>query len=77
MKDIKGLIFSIEEFSVFDGPGIRTTVFLKECPLKCSWCHNPEGQRAREGICTKSERMPALRKMRRTCKGSHRRYQID
>lgn len=40
----EALIFSIEEFSVFDGPGIRTTVFLKGCPLRCSWCHNPEGQ---------------------------------
>jgi pyruvate formate lyase activating enzyme len=38
------LVFSIEEFSTFDGPGIRTTVFLKGCPLRCSWCHNPEGQ---------------------------------
>lgn len=40
----KCLIFSIEEFSVFDGPGMRTTVFLKGCPLRCEWCHNPEGQ---------------------------------
>ena len=40
----KTLIFSIEEFSVFEGPGIRTTVFLKGCPLRCEWCHNPEGQ---------------------------------
>ncbi len=39
-----GRIFSIEEFSTFDGPGIRMTVFLKGCPLKCAWCHNPEGQ---------------------------------
>ena len=39
-----GRIFSLEEFSVYDGPGIRTTVFLKGCPLRCSWCHNPEGQ---------------------------------
>ena len=40
----KGILFSIEEFAVNDGPGIRTTVFLKGCPLRCMWCHNPEGQ---------------------------------
>ena len=34
----------MEEFSVFDGPGIRTSVFLMGCPLRCEWCHNPEGQ---------------------------------
>ncbi len=40
---MKGLVFSIEEFAVHDGPGLRTTVFLKGCPLRCLWCHNPEG----------------------------------
>lgn len=45
-----GLVFSIEEFSVYDGPGIRTTVFLKGCPLSCTWCHNPEGQNPDEEI---------------------------
>jgi len=40
-----GMVFAIEEFSTFDGPGVRTTVFLKGCPLRCLWCHNPEGQR--------------------------------
>ena len=39
-----GIVFDIKEFAVHDGPGIRTTVFLKGCPLRCSWCHNPEGQ---------------------------------
>lgn len=39
---MKGLVFNIQRFSVNDGPGIRTTVFLKGCPLHCSWCHNPE-----------------------------------
>ncbi len=38
-----GIVFDIKEFAVHDGPGIRTTVFLKGCPLSCSWCHNPEG----------------------------------
>lgn len=38
-----GLVFNIQRFSVHDGPGIRTVVFLKGCPLHCLWCHNPEG----------------------------------
>jgi pyruvate formate lyase activating enzyme len=39
-----GIVFDIQEFSVHDGPGIRTTVFMKGCPLACMWCHNPESQ---------------------------------
>lgn len=39
-----GKIYDIQEFSVHDGPGIRTTVFLKGCPLRCPWCHSPESQ---------------------------------
>lgn len=41
---LSGLVFNIQRFSVHDGPGIRTTVFLKGCPLSCSWCCNPESQ---------------------------------
>jgi len=38
------MVFNIMKYSIHDGPGIRTTVFLKGCPLHCQWCHNPEGQ---------------------------------
>lgn len=40
---MNGVIFDIKEMAVHDGPGIRTTVFFKGCPLRCKWCHNPEG----------------------------------
>ena len=39
-----GRVFEIREFTLHDGPGVRTTVFFKGCPLRCAWCHNPEGQ---------------------------------
>lgn len=41
---IKGIVFDIQKFSINDGPGIRTTVFLKGCTLNCAWCHNPESK---------------------------------
>ncbi len=41
--DYTGIIFDIREFTAHDGPGMRTTVFMKGCPLRCMWCHNPEG----------------------------------
>ena len=41
-----GNVFDVKRFALHDGPGIRTTVFLKGCPLACKWCHNPESQRA-------------------------------
>ena len=41
---MRGNIFDIKRYAIHDGPGIRTTVFLKGCRLHCRWCHNPESQ---------------------------------
>ncbi len=53
----KGIVFDIRHFSVHDGPGIRTTVFLKGCPLRCAWCHNPESQNPLPEISTRINRL--------------------
>jgi pyruvate formate lyase activating enzyme len=44
LSEISGVVFDIQRYSIHDGPGIRTTVFLKGCPLSCTWCQNPESQ---------------------------------
>jgi pyruvate formate lyase activating enzyme len=44
MSSSSGILFDVKRFALHDGPGIRTTVFFKGCPLSCSWCHNPESQ---------------------------------
>ncbi len=51
-----GVLFDIKGFALNDGPGIRTTVFLKGCPLRCRWCHNPEGLSPEPEICVKTAR---------------------
>lgn len=54
---MQGKIINITRFCTDDGPGIRTTVFLKGCPLKCAWCHNPESQSAAEEYYTNGEKI--------------------
>ena len=47
-----GVVFDVKRYTLHDGPGIRTTVYLKGCPLSCDWCHNPEGQAPAPEIVT-------------------------
>jgi pyruvate formate lyase activating enzyme len=54
--ELTGLVFNIQKFAIQDGPGIRTTVFMKGCPLRCPWCSNPEG------MGSAPELMPSERK---------------
>ncbi len=54
---MNGFIFDIKRYAVNDGPGIRTTVFFKGCPLRCRWCHNPESQERQQ------QSMPVKRKL--------------
>ena len=54
MNNLNGMIFNIQRFSVNDGPGIRTTVFFKGCPLNCTWCHNPESRSISPEKCNKN-----------------------
>ena len=56
MTSVTGTVFNIQRYSIDDGPGIRTTVFFKGCPLSCVWCSNPESQNLDAG--TDAPRLP-------------------
>lgn len=63
-----GLVFNIQKYSLHDGPGIRTTVFLKGCPLCCSWCHNPEGISPRRELLVVEGRCAVCGECRKACR---------
>lgn len=63
----EGIVFDIKEFAVFDGPGIRTTVFMKGCPLHCQWCHNPEGLAMKPQIMVSKAACIGCGKCRKVC----------
>ena len=64
---MKGLIFDVKEFALNDGEGIRTTVFLKGCPLRCIWCHNPEGLSAKKELSVKQSRCSSCGLCKQKC----------
>lgn len=64
-----GIIFDIKRYSIHDGPGIRTTVFLKGCPLSCWWCHNPESQSAFTEVIYRAERCIGCGACEKACPG--------
>lgn len=71
----QGLVFDVKKYAIHDGPGIRTTVFFKGCPLRCAWCHNPEGQLAKPEVMVKASRcLPGCRVCVKSCdsKAIHR-----
>ncbi len=65
-----GVVFNIQRFSLHDGPGIRTVVFLKGCPLRCRWCHNPEGLRAAPELVIHKSRCIGCSSCRKVCPNS-------
>ena len=73
----KGIVFNIQRFSVNDGPGIRTIVFLKGCPLSCSWCSNPESQNRNKELLFNIKNCTGCHKCETKCKMDAINFNLD
>ena len=81
-RDVEGMVFDIQKFSLHDGPGIRTIVFLKGCSLKCIWCSNPESQKSFRQILFNASKCIDCGTCREICaqnavSGENQSYPID
>ncbi len=78
---IKGTVFDIQRYSIHDGPGIRTILFLKGCPLRCKWCSNPESQSYNPEVMYRKELCIGCGRCQKTCKvnaiSSNNQYWVD
>lgn len=74
---VRGTVFDVQRFAVHDGPGIRTTVFLKGCPLRCGWCQNPESWARAPQLAVRAGRCPGCDECRRAVPGAVARLRHD
>ena len=73
----KAIVFDIQKFSIHDGPGIRTTVFLKGCPLRCVWCHNPESWRPEPELLFTAAKCTGCRRCAEVCPAGVHAFTAD
>jgi len=70
LRAVEGVVSHVQQYSIHDGPGIRTTVFLCGCPLRCLWCQNPEALTGRPEVLFDAERCAGCGRCASTCPGA-------